>query len=1225
MPTIPQLPAAEPITAADELPISQNGMTRGVTVGDLLAGLQPTMSISTGSLVGRTSIGTGGPESVAVGTGLKVAGTALTATGIDHAGFPVRAALEVSDEVILNASDGPRRMAVGQLRGLFSAGSNVTIDALGTISTAAGGTAGPQGPAGVQGPAGPTGPAGPQGAAGVAGPVGPAGTVGLAGLTGPAGLVGPTGATGPSGPAGPTGLTGPAGATGPAGPQGVPGATGPIGPAGPAGATGPAGSSVSIASAPVVTSAAAGDLVGLSQGGLDRAIQLQDLLNGRLVTDQPPNAVPLSDTDVFWLGQGTSTMVVGTFERVADYVNSKLPSYPRRRVEEASSAALSMSRHHRAVVTFPNGGTVTVNQFADCGDGFECVIINTSGSATVILGSGIACTGLTTLVPGQAAQVAGIRNTATGQAVYAQTPLSGVAPLIAIGTLPNIQAGTTFAVGGSLLNYTSTPTLKYSDNGGATWSALPTGSTVTQTAFSFVHPGMSASLAQTIVLSDGANAPRSSNGFNVEAATITAPTNAAGGQSLTVSFLLAGMTTAYLVWMNGATEVGGRVPISGTSGAITAPTAAGSYTLAIWDDAATARGTLLVSSSPVSVSAALPETITVATPSATPAAQNISISGTYTNGPPTGLGWSIDGTTFTNVTSPVIGGGAFSFAIPAGAIPPGGPYTLRVRDTGSPSIVGSAPGTFSVESATLGALPSFLANQSSVVTFTLVGIANAYLAWWNGSTDVGTRVTASGSSTSIIAPAPGTYSLRLYDSATGPTVLDSRSGISIVTQTISVVTPVDTAATAAIAVSGTYANTTPTALDWSANNGTSWVPANLPGITSGAFSFSIPAGSIPAGSGYTLLVRDHVSGAQASSPTTFSVYSAVFTATPTGSPGRALTVNFRLVGLSTAYLVWKQGSAELASRIPISGVSTIVTAPTAGGYTLAIYDTAPAGTGIQLAAVVVTLTALGPAADSSLAALGISNPVVMLDASNAQTTFVDAAFSSSQTTNGGVVKGLRDTSGNGYDLYQTGSNAPTLATDVQNSKSGLLFAKSASQFLQQVSPGWVAGLQGGPLTMLVVCKMVSDASSGTPYVAASIANSGNTDAHNAFSVNASTTGSPNIQAARHTTTFGSVKDTGLGATAKSTLLKIVARFDAASNLIHTIVNGRTDISSATTGPYTSSGLASWDSFLLGKQPAGGTPFYFDGYIFEINAWSTFLSDPTKLNNLITYATNKWGS
>ncbi|MBV8398268.1 MAG: hypothetical protein JOZ17_05970, partial [Acetobacteraceae bacterium] len=167
MPTIPQLPAAGPITAADELPLSQSGATRAVTVGELLADTQPAIIAPTGTLLGRNSLGPGGPEPVSVGTGLALSDGAIGATGEDHTGFPVQPVLTPTDEVVLNSGGEPRRMQVGLLRGLFSPGANVSIDASGTISAIAGSGSG------IPGPQGPQGPTGPQGLPGAAGPAGP--------------------------------------------------------------------------------------------------------------------------------------------------------------------------------------------------------------------------------------------------------------------------------------------------------------------------------------------------------------------------------------------------------------------------------------------------------------------------------------------------------------------------------------------------------------------------------------------------------------------------------------------------------------------------------------------------------------------------------------------------------------------------------------------------------------------------------------------------------------------------------------------------------------------------------------------------------------------------------------------------------------------------------------------------------------------------------------------
>ena len=82
MPTIQQLPPADAIDAADEIPVSQSGTTRSVAVGTLLSGTQPAILAPTGVLLGRNSIGDGGPEPVNLGAGLTLNGGTLSAAGI---------------------------------------------------------------------------------------------------------------------------------------------------------------------------------------------------------------------------------------------------------------------------------------------------------------------------------------------------------------------------------------------------------------------------------------------------------------------------------------------------------------------------------------------------------------------------------------------------------------------------------------------------------------------------------------------------------------------------------------------------------------------------------------------------------------------------------------------------------------------------------------------------------------------------------------------------------------------------------------------------------------------------------------------------------------------------------------------------------------------------------------------------------------------------------------
>jgi hypothetical protein len=134
MPTISQLPAVSQVTAADQLPISQGGAACSVSVGTLLAGTQPAILTATGTLLGRTSLGPGGPDPVEVGTGLLLETDILVATGADHATFPEQGTLTVSDQAVLSSEGNPKLLQLSLLRGLFSPGSNIAIDQYGTIS-----------------------------------------------------------------------------------------------------------------------------------------------------------------------------------------------------------------------------------------------------------------------------------------------------------------------------------------------------------------------------------------------------------------------------------------------------------------------------------------------------------------------------------------------------------------------------------------------------------------------------------------------------------------------------------------------------------------------------------------------------------------------------------------------------------------------------------------------------------------------------------------------------------------------------------------------------------------------------------------------------------------------------------------------------------------------------------------------------------------------------------
>ncbi|MBS0638940.1 MAG: fibronectin type III domain-containing protein [Proteobacteria bacterium] len=140
MPTISQLPPARPLLSTDEVPISQGGSACSVSIGDLLASVQPTIIVPTGSLLGRTSAGAGTPEGVLIGPGISLSGGTIIATGSDHSRFPKTPDLIVGSDLVVSDQGSQKLMPTASLRRLFTAGDNVAISADGVISAGAAGS-----------------------------------------------------------------------------------------------------------------------------------------------------------------------------------------------------------------------------------------------------------------------------------------------------------------------------------------------------------------------------------------------------------------------------------------------------------------------------------------------------------------------------------------------------------------------------------------------------------------------------------------------------------------------------------------------------------------------------------------------------------------------------------------------------------------------------------------------------------------------------------------------------------------------------------------------------------------------------------------------------------------------------------------------------------------------------------------------------------------------------
>jgi len=545
MPTIDQLPAAASISGADVLPVSQNGAARAATVAGLLAGLPAGPVLPPGGLLGRVSATPGSAQPVALGAGLAMAGANLVATGADHAAFPPQAVLNPADELVLNAPGGPRRMPLGMLRALFSAGPNIAISADGEVSASL-----------------PTGPAGPEG---------PTGPMGLEGPPGPQGPAGPQGPQGPAGADGAPGLPGQPGATGPHGAPGVPGVAGPAGPAGPIGpqgAIGPAGPAMDIAGFTQASTVTTTDLIGISQGGADRAISYTNFLNGQTI-DQAAPAGAVSDSDMLWVGQGGSTMLRQDFSGIWNWAAAKLPAYRPPTLEITANTTLDGTVHNGRVLVCTQPITLTPN-FTTMGDGFGCEVINLAGAAVTFGGGIVTSSGEMTLGVGQAARLR-VASVSGGNLIHAA--VTGTAPLAAPGQVTGLAATpssiTSVALawnapagGGAAATYT----VQYRVVGAGAWSTFGGAVITTATTVTGLASNTAYEFRVTAVNAAGSGTP---------SATASATTPAAPpGQ---VTGLAAGAATSTTMPLTWTAPASGGTPSSYT---VQYRTGAGAWTTA---------------------------------------------------------------------------------------------------------------------------------------------------------------------------------------------------------------------------------------------------------------------------------------------------------------------------------------------------------------------------------------------------------------------------------------------------------------------------------------------------------------------------------------------------------------------------------------------------------------------------------------------------------------------
>lgn len=140
MPTIPDLPSAAAAASTDLFPVSQGGITRAASLSQVTAGLQPSIALASGQLLGRISAGTGSVETITVGSNLSLAnGTlAATATPFTIAALPGGASPQAADLVAIAQSGSNKALPYSQLMAGLSSQTGLDLSTLSVTPTGIG-------------------------------------------------------------------------------------------------------------------------------------------------------------------------------------------------------------------------------------------------------------------------------------------------------------------------------------------------------------------------------------------------------------------------------------------------------------------------------------------------------------------------------------------------------------------------------------------------------------------------------------------------------------------------------------------------------------------------------------------------------------------------------------------------------------------------------------------------------------------------------------------------------------------------------------------------------------------------------------------------------------------------------------------------------------------------------------------------------------------------------
>lgn len=127
MPTIDQLAPAIAASDDDEILVSQAGITRKITRAQVLAGVQPQLALSAGTLLGRGTNGSGAVEAIAIGSNLALANGTLCAQAEPYivADLPSGTVPHAGDLVAIGQSGSNASVTYGQFVSALPGVANV--------------------------------------------------------------------------------------------------------------------------------------------------------------------------------------------------------------------------------------------------------------------------------------------------------------------------------------------------------------------------------------------------------------------------------------------------------------------------------------------------------------------------------------------------------------------------------------------------------------------------------------------------------------------------------------------------------------------------------------------------------------------------------------------------------------------------------------------------------------------------------------------------------------------------------------------------------------------------------------------------------------------------------------------------------------------------------------------------------------------------------------------